>query len=151
MDSSPSPASPTTSMSGSSSSMRWKPRRTRLWSSTSNTVIFFCIRLRFLPKNDQMHQRTAFGRARKNQLTAHQFRALAHGDKANPTPAWAIGKTRTVILYFQLKRPWQETQTHRRLFSPRMTRNVIECLLQNTVDVNARTTVHREGLSLLYI
>ena len=35
----PFPASPTTSMSGSSSSNRRKPRRTRAWSSTTNTVI----------------------------------------------------------------------------------------------------------------
>src|SRR5947199_5669145 len=112
-------------MSGSSSSMRRKPRRTRLWSSTSNTVIFFSIRFRFrlgfLPGYGQVNQRSAFGWSQKNDLSAHQLCALAHGYEADAPPVGTLGKSGAMVQYFQLQRAWQETQVHRGSLGARVT------------------------------
>src|ERR1700733_7743286 len=103
MASPPSPASPTTSISYSSSSMRRKPRRTRLWSSTSNTVIFFAIRLYFLPWNLQVHQGSAFRWTRNNNLSAHQLGTLTHRDQTDPTLVCALREPNSMIFHVQLK------------------------------------------------
>src|ERR1017187_8308743 len=151
MDSSPVPASPTTSMSDSSSSMRRKPRRTRLWSSTSNTAIFFSIRLRFLPGDGQMHPGSTFHWARKNDLPAHQFRALAHRNQTNPVPVGMLRETDSMIFYFQLKNIRKETQTHPRLLGPGVPRHVVQRFLHNAVNMHPGAPVHRKSRTLLLI
>src|SRR5580765_2368196 len=151
MDSSPSPASPTTSMSASSSSIRRKPRRTRLWSSTSKTVMFFGIRFCLLPWYRQVDQRSAFRWTRNDDLPTHQFSTLAHCDQPNATLIEPLREARSVVLHLQLQRLRQETQKHANLLRPRMPSCVVQGLLHNAVDMNARTAVHREGLSLLLI
>src|SRR4051794_39642539 len=150
-DSSPSPASPTTSMSGSSSSMRRKPRRTRLWSSTSKTVIFFGIRLRFLPWDGEVYQCSAIRGARDSDSTAHQFGTFAHRDQTDTAAVWAFLKTATAVAYFEFKRLGQKTQSHPRLLCTRMPSDVVQGLLQNAIHVNTCCPVYRKGFPLLLI
>ena len=51
-----------------------------------------------------MHQRSAFRWTRKNNLSAHQLRTLAHRDQANAPPVWALGEANSMIFHFQLQR-----------------------------------------------
>src|SRR5450432_1946880 len=148
---SPSPASPTTSMSFSSSRIRRNPRRTRLWSSTSKTVIFFSIKLRFLPGNVEVHQRSALRGSRKYESPAHQLRTLTHRHQPDPALVRTFLKSDAMIFDFQFERIAQESQPHPGLLRLRMPCNVIQRFLHHAVDVHTRPAIHRKRFALLLI
>src|ERR1051326_6342882 len=107
-------------MSFSSSSIRRKPRRTRLWSSTSKTVIFFSIKLRFLPGNVEVYQRSTLRWPREHRPTAHQLRTLAHRHQPDPALVRTLLKSYPMIFHFHFEQIAQETQPHPRLLCLRM-------------------------------
>src|SRR5262249_51458502 len=102
--SSPSPASPTTAISFSSSMIRLKPRRTRLWSSTSRTEILAAVGIASLSWNPQTDQRPTLSRVKKLEAPAQQFGPFAHSYHANSF-SWLRGLRHdsfSVVFYFQL-------------------------------------------------
>src|SRR5262245_36310253 len=84
--STPSPASPTTVMSGSSSRIRRKPRRTRLWSSTSRTEIFSAMQFHFLFRYRQPHARSPLRGLYEFDLSVEQLGAFTHRDQPDSIP-----------------------------------------------------------------
>src|SRR5437763_1459851 len=121
MASSPSPASPTTAMSGASSRMRRKPRRTRLWSSTSKTLILSGMRLRFFQRNLQPDQCAAFRWSKEFQATPKQFGAFPHGYQPNARFRALRAEPGAVILDLQFQRLGEESQAHPGLAGTGMT------------------------------
>src|SRR5438270_6098968 len=151
MASSPSPASPATAMSGSSSSMRRNPRRTRLWSSTNKTEILSGMRVRFLSWNLEAHQRATELRFQKLNSTAQQFCTLAHRNQAYSLFNSPRFESRTVIFHLELQTLRQELQANPSLTSARMPRDVIQCFLQNAIDMNGGVTIHQKRFSRFLI
>src|SRR6202035_3177032 len=98
--SAPSLASPTTSMSGASSRMRRKPRRTKLWSSTSKTEILLDMLFHW---NLQTNEGSTLRWLEKFDGSAQQLRALAHGDQSNAGPCGSLDKSYAVIFNLQLQ------------------------------------------------
>src|SRR4029077_6262778 len=138
-------------MSGSSSNMRRNPRRTRLWSSTSNTVIFFAIGLHPFSRNRQMQECSAFGRMREHELSTHQFRAFAHRHQTNPLAGGALSESYSMIFYFEFKRGGKETQPYPRPLDPRMPCHIVQRFLQHAVNVHTGGAIHWKGRSLFFI
>src|ERR1700732_1931702 len=111
MASAPSAASPVTTMSGSSSRMRRKPRRTRLGSSTNRTEILFAMRLLLVSqsisylfsRNGQADQSAGRQRPGKLDDATQQFRALPHCHEADPLLRRLRDKALAMILHFQLQ------------------------------------------------
>src|SRR5262245_38369928 len=99
--SSPLLASPTTSIASSSSSMRRKPRGTRLWSSARSTVI-----VASSPRGHRhfhANEGAAVGRPKELDRSSHERCPLAHRDNAK-APARRDGRqARAVVFDLQLE------------------------------------------------
>src|SRR5580765_253844 len=95
MASSPLLASPTTSIDSSSSSIRRKPRRTRLWSSARRTVIFGSAM--HSHRDFHPHEGAALGGPKKLERAAHERRTLPHGDDAEAAAAGCAGDPGSVV------------------------------------------------------
>src|SRR5204863_10169636 len=104
--SSPFAASPTTAMASSSSRMRRKPRRTRLWSSASRTVILRSDIGGFRGREGhrQANQGSCAGRRTENiDGATDQRRAFAHGHEAETAAAGRRAETFSVIFHVELQ------------------------------------------------
>src|SRR3954454_11473998 len=137
----PSPASPTTVIPGSSSSMRRKPRRTSTWSSTTIVAITpsgLADGIRLLPerRNGETHQGAALGAGQKFHAASRYLRAFAHGDEAEPILP-PDGKPGAVILDFQDQPFIRQGHPQLHLLRAGMARHIVERLLKHTVEMNA--------------
>ena len=135
--SSPLLASPTTSIDGSSSSIRRNPRRTRLWSSASRTVILSAMRNRHAKANDG----SPFLGTVELERASDQFGALAHRDQAQPTAGGRAAESFSMVFDFELQGIGCEAQAHPRLLRPGMPRDVVQGFLQHAVDMNGHGAV----------
>src|SRR6185312_7581135 len=132
----PSLASPTTVMPGSSSSIRRKPWRTRLWSSTSNTLMSVCcIRLRLVVRRYGAHQSAACLAARKFNCPLDQVDALAHGDEAESVADF-LGVADAFVFDFHHERVHIEPQAHYRAVRLGMPYDVVQRLLDDAVQMD---------------
>ncbi len=109
------------------------------------------MRLRFLSRYRQVHQRSTLRRTRKDDLSTHQLRALAHGDQADAALAWAFRESSPVIFHFQLEGSRQETKADPSPFCASVTRDVVQRFLQNAVHMHASAAIDGERLPLLFI
>src|SRR6202521_4157767 len=98
-----------------------------------------------------MHQSSTVRWTRKNNLSTHRLRALAHGNQTDPAPVRMFREPDSMIFHFQLKRFWQETQTHPRLRGPGVPRHIVEGFLQNAIDMHAGAAIHGKRHALLLI
>src|SRR6185437_8673342 len=133
--SNPSLDSPSTRMPGSSSSIRRNPRRTRLWSSTSSTLISVgCMYLHFTIRRGSAHERSARVPAKEFNFSIHQIGAFPHGNQS-----------KTMRSFFRISDPFVLNLNHNHtLIEPqpdagprrfRVTHHVAERLLHHAVKV----------------
>src|ERR1035441_743447 len=150
----PSSASPTTVIAGSSSSIRRKPRRTRLWSSTSRTEICGSVMgLLNSCGHGEPDQRAARCEVLQVQKAVHQPGALAHGDQAHAVSVRA-GEANAAIFHFEHDGLRQIAQAHRRPVGMRMLGDIVQRLLHDAVEVDGDGAVEfarRAGLLVVYL
>src|SRR5690349_6445062 len=145
-------ASPTTRISGSSSSMRRNPLRTRLWSSTSRTVISLLIVIR--QGHIQPHQGAAFAGTQHFESPLQQFGALAHGrppDAAARAAVLGFGNAAAAVLDLEVEPSGQESEAHDRGGRPRVAGQVIERFGEHAIDVNGHAIGNRGAVSLFLV
>src|SRR5947209_3642016 len=151
MASSPSLASPRTWMSGASSRMRRKPRRTRLWSSTSSTVILSGMRLRPVDWHLQLNQGPSFRGLQEFQGPADEFCAFAHGHQSYALLRALRIEAGAVVFDFQLQNFGIKPQADPGLLRSGVAGDVVQGFLQNAVDVDADIAVDRKRRSRFLI
>src|SRR5579859_2580990 len=139
--SSPSLASPTTEMSGSSSSIRRKPRRTRAWSSTSRTVVLSGMSAHSRFRHSQADQRSACGGPHEFNRAAEEIRAFAHRNQPDTGLCSAANKSRAVIFHVQFQRFGQKAQANPCLPRSGMPCHIIQSFLQHAVNVDGRGAI----------
>src|SRR5580700_2242795 len=105
------------------------------------------MRLRFFDWHSQTNQCSSFRRLEKFDASTQQFRTLAHGHKSNAGSWSAFRKSSAVIFNLKLQTPRHETKPNRRLTASGMAGEVVQSLLQDTVDMNAYAAVNRKGCS----
>src|SRR5688500_12628266 len=140
----PSLASPITSIAGSSSSMRRKPRRTSAWSSTRSTVILggTAPLLRTRQRYLQAHQRAPFARPCELDGAAGQRRPLAHRRQAKTASACGRRNPRAVILDLEFEAGGGCAKPDPGLSRSGMSRHVVERFLKDPVYVRRDRRVH---------
>src|SRR6185436_18710306 len=146
--SSPFAASPTTAIASSSSSMRRKPRRTRLWSSASRTVIRRSDigGLRGRERDSQANQRARAGcRAQKVDGAADQRRAFAHGHEPEAAAACRRAEAFSVIFHLELQDVAVEREADADVGDAGVPGHVAQRFLQDSIHVNADLAVPRPG------
>src|SRR5437763_12695110 len=151
MASVPSAASATTVISGSSSRMRRKPRRTRLWSSTNRTVILSRMGIQVLPGNLQSNQGSALRWPCEFHPAAQQLGAFAHGYQSNSLLRFLRYETFAMIFDFELKILRQKLQANPSLPDPGMPGDIIQRLLHDAIKMNGGIAVHRKRSSGFFI
>src|SRR5688572_10459093 len=141
MASFPLAASPTTEISGSSSRSRRRPRRTRLWSSTSNTVISLPMQIPSFSRHFQEDARASFGRTDEIDGPAEQLGAFAHGDDADPAQCVLDVKPRSVVLHFEIQSVGLKTQPDPSFLHSRMADDVVQRLLEHAIHVDSPSAI----------
>src|SRR5437763_9318936 len=132
----PSPASATTAISGSSSSMRRNPRRTRPWSSARRTVMLRSgMALRGGDRHGEAHQGAAGLRIIQLQAPIDQLRPFPHRDQSHAGLSRA-GETGTVIFHFKHRRSVEIANTDLGAGALRMLRDVVQGLLYHAVEMD---------------
>src|SRR5262249_15381115 len=141
--SSPSAASPTTLISGSSSSMRRKPRRTRLWSSTNRIEIFSSgMRLQSLPRDRQFHQRPTLRWPLEFNLPSEQLGPFSHRNQPNSLAGLNCRKPRTVVLNFELQVLRSKQQPDPGFLRARVANDVVQSFLQYAINVDRSVSIY---------
>src|SRR5262249_51414227 len=98
----PSLASPTIEIPGSSSSIRRNPRRTRWWSSTSNTEMSdTCVRLLRDDRHGQPHNCAAAFAGNQFEPPMYQLGALAHRNQSHAAGVLGFAEADAVVFHFQ--------------------------------------------------
>src|SRR5215467_13817222 len=136
----PSPASPTTEISESSSSMRRNPRRTNAWSSARRTVILrggMC--LHPCSGNAQAHQRSSTTQSGLDDLqrSTENFGALSHSHESDSPLSVLPRKPFSAVLHIQLQSIGREFQPHPGFTRTRMALDIVQGLLQDSKNMNS--------------
>ena len=92
----------------------------------------------------QPHQRATFCWREKFNLAAHQLGALAHGHHSDAARLGRSAKSGAGSSTSSSSVLRQETQPHPGLLGAGMPRHVVQCLLQDAVDVNTGAAVDRK-------
>src|SRR5262245_2079612 len=142
--SSPLLASPTTSMPASSSRSRRNPRRTRVWSSTSSTVILFAMYVPVLGWHPHADERAPFRRREKLDRAAQHLRALAHGHDSEAASSRVRAGAFAVILDVELDHAILRAQSHPCPFGTRVARHVVQCFLHDAINMDGGRAVDRD-------
>src|SRR5580693_6995323 len=82
--------------------MRRKPRRTRLWSSTSRTLIILGgMRLLHTERNGEADKSAATRSRKKFDLSIHKFGSFTHGYQTHPLILLHWRKSHTMVFHFK--------------------------------------------------
>src|ERR1700676_559377 len=153
----PSLASATTEISGSSSNMRRKPRRTRAWSSTSRTVILRGMSLQFVLRDFHTNQCSSLSGVRDLQSASDQFGTLAHAhqtDASRSISIWHVragGESFAVIFHFQLKGIRQKFKANPCLRNNSVAANVVKRFLNDAKNMYTGAGVYGKWLAGFFI
>src|ERR1035438_1699131 len=131
-------------MSGSSSSMRRKPRRTSWWSSTRRTEILgFDTRLLRRQRHREPNQCAASLPIQKLQPAMHQIGPLTHGNQAHAVGLSDVPEPHAMVFHFEHDRIGLVSQANRGVSRFRMPRQIVQRLLQNAEQVNGYLLIDR--------
>src|SRR6185437_14818674 len=137
----PALASPTTVMPGFALSLRRKAWRTRVWSSTSNTLMSVrCIRLRLIVRRGGPHQGATGFAAPKFNCPFDQVHPLPHRDQAEPM-ADLIRIADAFVFDFHNQRADVEPEAHGRAARLRMSHDIVQRLLHDAVQMDGNFLV----------
>src|SRR5262249_22683599 len=104
-------------------------------------------------RNPQTDQRSTISRMKKVEGSPHQFGAFAHGYYPNSFSRFRRLRhdSFSVVFYFQLQTLFQKAKPYPCLTSTSVACDVVQCLLQHTIDVNRRRAVNLKWLARFFI
>src|SRR4051812_44852116 len=137
----PSLASPTTLIPVSSSSIRRKPFRTRLWSSTRSTLISVCgICLRSVIWCGCADKRAAHPSPQKFDGALHKVNPLAHRDQAQ-SMGHLLRISDSLILHLHHNDESSETKPNDCAAGFGMPNHIVERFLHNPIKMNGNLSI----------
>src|SRR4030095_16047462 len=90
-------------------------------------------------------------RSRELDRTVKNPGAFAHGEQAHTARGRFDGKTLAMVFDFEVQSAIAITEPDPQLLDSGMPRHVVECLLEDTVDVNSLASVNIEWGSRLFV
>src|SRR5579885_3566130 len=100
-------------------------------------------------RNSQREQGSTFGWLRDRKKRAENFGALAHGDKADAALSFLGVKASAMIFNFEFESFWRKIHAQPGFAGAGVAADIIQRLLNDTVDVNTRRGFDRKRSSRL--